>query len=57
MLGWSLTLLIVALMAGVLGFTGIAGTFAESAKIFPYIFLMLLVISALVSALRGKPPV
>lgn len=34
MLGWSITFLIVAVIAGLFGFTGMAGTFTEIAKIF-----------------------
>lgn len=56
MLSWSLTFLVIALIAGFLGFTDVAGAFADIARIFFYIFLVLLVISALFGAIRGKPP-
>jgi uncharacterized membrane protein YtjA (UPF0391 family) len=56
MLGWSLTFLVVAIVAAVFGFTGIAETAAGIAKIIFFIFLVLLVISLLMRALRGKPP-
>jgi uncharacterized membrane protein YtjA (UPF0391 family) len=45
MLSWSLALLIVALFAAALGFTGVAGTAAGVAKILFWIFLVLLLIS------------
>lgn len=45
MLGWSLTFLIVALLAAFLGFAGIAGTAAWIAKVSFLIFLALFVCS------------
>lgn len=45
MLNWALTFLIVALIAGALGFGGIAGTATEIAKILFGVFLVLFVIS------------
>jgi len=46
-LSWSLTFLLIALIAGVLGIS----------KIFFFIFLILLIVSAIVTALRGRPPI
>ncbi len=54
MFGWALVFFIVALIAGLLGFTGIAVSLAGIAKIIFYIALVLLVISFLVRALQGK---
>jgi uncharacterized membrane protein YtjA (UPF0391 family) len=45
MLGWAVTFLIVALIAGVLGFGFVAGTAAYIAKICLLIFLVLAVVS------------
>ena len=45
MLRWVLTFVIVALIAGVLGFTDLAGDAAYIAKVLFYIFLVLLVLS------------
>ncbi len=45
MLGWSITFLIVALIAAVLGFGVIAGTAATIAKILFIAFLVLFVVS------------
>ncbi len=45
MLGWTLAFLIVALLAGVLGFTGIAGAAVDIARIIFAIFLTLFVLS------------
>ena len=45
MLRWMIIFIVIALIAGVLGFGGIAGTSAGLAKICFYIFLALFVIS------------
>lgn len=57
MLGWALTFLVIALIAAALGFGGIAGTSAGIAKALFFIFIILFVISLIVRAMRGKPPV
>ena len=53
MLGWALTFLIVALIAAVLGFGGIAGFAVEIAKIIFFVAIVLFVISAIVGLIRG----
>jgi uncharacterized membrane protein YtjA (UPF0391 family) len=45
MLGWTLIFLIVALFAGLLGFTGIAGAAMGIAKVLFFIFLVLFLVS------------
>ena len=55
MLGWALTCLIVALLAAILGFGGIAGTAVGIAKILFFVFLVLFVVSLLMG--RRTPPV
>lgn len=45
MLGWAVTFFIIALIAGVLGFSVIAGTSAWIAKICFLVFLVLFVVS------------
>jgi uncharacterized membrane protein YtjA (UPF0391 family) len=54
MLGWALTFLVVALIAGVLGFTTIAGTAIGVAKILFYVFLVLFLVSLVMNFLRGR---
>jgi uncharacterized membrane protein YtjA (UPF0391 family) len=54
MLSWVFTFLIIALIAGALGFTGIAGTSIGIAQTLFYIFLVLFVISLLVHLVRGS---
>lgn len=57
MLGWSLTFLVVALIAGALGFGGIAGASAGIAQILFFIFLILFAITMVMRLVKGKPPV
>lgn len=56
MLGWALTFLVVALIAGVLGFGGIASASAGIAKLLFVIFLALFVVAMVIRALKGRPP-
>jgi len=52
MLNWALTFLVVALLAAVFGFTGIAATAAGLAKILFYIFLVLFLVSLIAGLVR-----
>jgi uncharacterized membrane protein YtjA (UPF0391 family) len=54
MLGWALTFLVVALIAAVLGFGGIAGLSIEIAKIIFFVAIALFLISAVVGLVRGR---
>ena len=45
MLRWIITFLIIAIIAGLLGFTSIAGDLAQIAKILFFIALVLMVVS------------
>ena len=56
MLGWALTFLIVALIAAVLGFGGIAGVAVEAAKIVFFVAVILFAISAIFGLVRGRSP-
>ncbi len=56
MLGWALTFLVIALIAGVLGFTTIAGTAIGVAKILFFVFLVLFVVSLVMNMVRGRGP-
>jgi len=56
MLGWGLTFLVIALIAAVLGFGGIAGFAVEIAKIIFFAAIILFVISAVVALIRGRSP-
>ena len=54
MLGWALTFLVVALIAGVLGFTSIAGAAMGIAKILFFVFLVLFIVSLVMHLVRGR---
>jgi uncharacterized membrane protein YtjA (UPF0391 family) len=57
MLYWSLVFLVIALVAGLLGFTGIYVAAAGIAKILFFIFIVLLLVSLLAGGLRRGPPI
>ena len=54
MLRWAIGFFVVALIAAVLGFGGIAVAAAGIAKVIFYIFVMLLVVSLLAHLMRGS---
>ena len=54
MLYYALVFLVVALIAGVLGFGGIAGVSVEIAKAIFFIAILLFLISAVVGLVRGR---
>ena len=56
MLRWALIFLVVAILAGVFGFTDIAGAASSIAQILFFVFLVLLLISVVMHLLKGKPP-
>lgn len=58
MFGWAITFLVIALIAGVLGFGGIAGTAIGLAKLVFFIGLVLFLIAMVYALITGrKPPV
>jgi uncharacterized membrane protein YtjA (UPF0391 family) len=56
MLRWAILFAVLALVAGVLGFGGLAGDFSYIAKILLLIFVVLVVVS-LIFGRGGSPPV
>ncbi len=56
MLSWVVTFLIIALIAGILGFGGFAGASIEIAKIIFFVAVILFVVSA-VGVARGRSQV
>jgi len=56
MLGWALTFLLVALVAAVLGFGGIATFAVDIAKIIFFVAIILFAIAAVVGLIRGQRP-
>jgi uncharacterized membrane protein YtjA (UPF0391 family) len=47
MLSWTIIFLVIALLAGILGFTGIARTATGIAKVLFFIFVVLFILSLL----------
>ena len=56
MLNWAIGFLVIALIAAVLGFGGIAAVSVDIAKIRFFVFLVLFVIAAVMHVVRGKSP-
>ncbi|MEH3117484.1 MAG: DUF1328 domain-containing protein [Methylorubrum populi] len=56
MLGWAVTFLVVALVAALLGFGGIAGTAMEAAKLVFFVAIVLFAVSAVIGLMRGRSP-
>lgn len=54
MLSWALMFLVVALVAAVLGFGGIAGTAVSIAKLIFFVAIALFLISAIMHVVRGR---
>lgn len=57
MLNWIITFFLLAVVAAVFGFGGLAGTFAEIAKFLAVIFVVLFVASLIYSLITGKRPI
>ena len=56
MLSWAIAFLVIALIAAVLGFGGLAGTAVGIAKILFFVFIVLFLISAVLSLLGKRVP-
>ena len=54
MLSWVVTFLVIALIAGILGFGGIAGASIEIAKAIFFIAIILFLVSAVIGLARGR---
>ena len=54
MLSWVVTFLVVALIAGILGFGGVAGVSIEIAKTIFFIAVVLFLVSAVIGLARGR---
>jgi uncharacterized membrane protein YtjA (UPF0391 family) len=52
MLSWAVTFFILAIVAGILGFTGVAGTLAWGAKMLFIAFIVLTIIFAVLGKRR-----
>lgn len=56
MLQWVITFFILAIVAAIFGFGGLAGTFAEIAKFIAIVFVVLFVASLIYSMVTGRRP-
>jgi uncharacterized membrane protein YtjA (UPF0391 family) len=56
MLSWAITFLVVALIAALFGFGGIASASAGIAQILFFVFIVLFVIALVANAMRGRAP-
>ncbi len=56
MLGWAVLFLVIALVAGTLGFGGVASASMEIAQIVFWIFIVLFVVSLIYSLISGRRP-
>jgi len=56
MLGWALTFLVIAIIAGIFGFGGIASTSMGIAQVLFFIFLVGFLITLVLHLVRGRTP-
>lgn len=54
MLNWIITFFILAVLAAILGFGGLAGTFSQIAQFLAVLFVVLFVASLIFSAITGR---
>jgi len=54
MLRWALAFLVLALIAGVLGFTGVAGESMLIARVLFFVFIVIFVAGLIYSLISGK---
>ncbi len=57
MLNWAFSFLVLALIAAVFGFGGIAAGASEIAKILFFVFLVMFIVSFVINSTRGKPTI
>ncbi len=56
MLGWALIFLVIAIIAAIFGFGGIAGTATSIAVVLFWIFLAVFIITLILGLVRGRGP-
>lgn len=54
MLGWAITFFLLAIVAAVFGFGGLAGTFASLAQFLTVLFVVLFIASLVYSMVTGR---
>jgi uncharacterized membrane protein YtjA (UPF0391 family) len=56
LLYWAIVFLVIALVAGVFGFGGIASTAAGIAQVLFFIFIVIFVVALIMGLARRRPP-
>ncbi len=56
MLNWVITFFLLAIVAAIFGFGGLAGSFVEIAKFLAVLFVVLFVVSLVYQMLTGRRP-
>ena len=56
MLGWALFFFILAIVASIFGFGGMAAAFASVAKILFFVFIVLFLVTLFLGLLKGRRP-
>jgi uncharacterized membrane protein YtjA (UPF0391 family) len=56
MLYWAAVFLILALLAAVLGFGGLAGTLSWAAQLLFVVFVILMIVAGIARAVQGQTP-
>lgn len=56
MLNWALSFFVLAIIAAIFGFGGIAAASVEFARILFMVFIVLFLVSAVMHLIRGKTP-
>ena len=54
MLSWALTFFVLAIIAAVFGFGGLAGTLASVAKFLAVLFVVLFVVTLIANMIQGR---
>lgn len=54
MLNWAITFFLLAIVATIFGFGGLAGTFAEIAKLLAVLFVVLFIASLIYGMVTGR---
>jgi uncharacterized membrane protein YtjA (UPF0391 family) len=54
MIGWAITFFLLAIIAGMFGFGGLAGTFASIAQLLTVVFVVLFLASLVYGVVTGR---
>ncbi len=57
MLYWAIVFLVVAIIAGIFGFTGVVGASIWIAKVLFFVFIVLFIISLVIGRRTPTPPI